>query len=307
MSEIPIPFEIHNCQDLEPLLFSIFMETCAKLGVTEEEERRIAENIGEFSFGFQAIVQRLRVARDFENEKAVAKYGYFSGYRRPKLIDEQIDILRSHWPMLNPDRAIRYMRDVYPKLQLPDWIEGPFAIIRPGFFSEKYHEEIEEVLRALSRSRDEQFCNYLRFRGEMNCIQPHKCSADYVEIMRQQLNSDILVVPGQFGIRYPKGNGTHIVSSVRRVRVKMTGGEFGEGAKNIGTMLLTHSNRLAHYKDLYIKCSGDMLVPLYGGSVIFAPQFSFRLNRLEFNRDFVTFSYDRYGLPSGFHQSPQPS
>lgn len=193
------------------------------------------------------------------DEEVFSNFGYISGYRRPNPIEAQIDTLLSHWPTLNPDRAIRYAREVYPTLRLPGWVEGAFAIIRPNFFSEEYGEEIDEVLQALSQSRNNQFLNFRK--DEMKRFSRHERTiAAYEAIQKQQPDSDILVVPEQFGIRYPLPEG-HVVCKVRRALAKMDHSEFGEGAKNVGTMLFTHPNRLAHYDDLWANCPGDKFVP----------------------------------------------
>ena len=170
--------------------------------------------------------------------------GYFSGYLRPDSVQNQIDIIRSHWPVINPDRAIRFIRNVYPTLQLPSWIEGPFVQIRPGFFSNVYREELQEVLKALTNSRSERFFNHCE-KQIGNFRRSSKLIAAYHRITDQQPNSDLLIVPAQFGKRY-RG------CSVDQVRKKITIIEFGEGIRNGAVMLLTNPNRLRHVKDLWL-------------------------------------------------------
>jgi hypothetical protein len=239
--------------------------------------------------------RELSVSDRFKDEEVGSKYGYLSGYKKPVGIEAQIDILRSYWPQLNPEGAIRYMREVYPTLRLPGWVEGPFAQIRPGFFSENYGEELEEALKALAESVGGRFVNYRA--GQMDRFRRHAHAvAAYDRIVEQQNDSDILIVLGQFGIR-------HRGRSVRRVHELMrdTIGEFGEGAKNGATMLLTHPNRLAQLNDLWLDFPGDEFDDP-GSRVRFdrAPYFVLNDGRVRFGTNWFAPAYDHYGSATGF-------
>lgn len=195
--------------------------------------------------------------------------GYFSGYCNPDGVAVQIDILRSHWPSLRPDVALRYAREVYPTFQLPGWVEGPFAIIRPGYFSDSYREELKVVLKALSKSRGLlNHCNgcpsSIHLRQTVRTIEKLRLVA------AEQAGSDILVVPGQLGIR-------HRGRSMPRVR-KVLGEtvlEYGMSAKDAAVILLTQRIRLGHTKDLGIYCAGDECRFRASGSFSCSPCFRF--------------------------------
>jgi len=260
--------------------------------------QRIIEHGDEFTSVIRnaasTALKDLSVSDKFKNEEVKSSYGYLSGYRKPVDVSDQIDILRSHWPTLNPDGAIRYMREVYLSLQLPNWIEGPFARIRPGFFSDNYGEELEEVLKALAKDRKGKFHNYREGQlGSDRLKQNVRTLSMIGQIAEQQSGSDIIIVPEQFGIR-------HRGRSVRRAREVLVASEFGEGAKNVGIMILTNPIRLQHYDDLWIDCPGDEYAPGADGDFSRAPCFHFRDGKVGFGARWVDGPSDCYGSVSGF-------
>lgn len=229
---------------------------------------------------------------DRENVWGVER-GYLSGYRTPLPVPDQIDILRLHWPTLKPDRALRYMREVYPKLQLPSWVEGPFALICPKFFSDSYRVEIEEVLKALEKARSSNIVNSIYGNRWIYLEQDERIFERMRRITKQQPDSDIIIAPGQFGIR-------HRGRSVDCVRGNLQGNEFGEGAKNVGTMLLTHGNRLQHDDDLQILCPEDYYADDLDADFACAPHFGFYEGRLKFDSTFPGHQYACEGSVSAF-------
>jgi len=260
--------------------------------------QRIIEHGDEFTSVIRnaatTALKDLSVSDRFKDEEVKSTYGYLSGYRKPVEVSDQIDILRSHWPTLNPDGAVRYMKEVYPSLQLPKWIEGPFALIRPGFFSDKYGEELEEVLKALAKDRKGKFYNYREGQLGPDHLQQNTRTLSMISrIVELQSGSDIIIVPEQFGIR-------HRGRSVRRAREVLVASEFGEGAKNVGTMILTNPIRLQHYDDLWIDCAGDEYAPGADGVFSFAPCFEFLGGEVRFFTGWVGDPRDLYGSVSGF-------
>ena len=241
------------------------------------------------------VIADLSVTDKYKNEEVASNYGYLSGYQQPAGIEEQVDILRSHWRQLNPDAAIRYAREVGPTLQLPDWLEGPFVDVRPGFFSDNYPEELEEVMAVLAKSRDGEFYNF-RAKQMGNFRRHAQNVAAYDRIMEQQPDSDLLVVYRQSGIR-------HRGRSVRRAREVMLGvaGEFGECPKSVGTMLLTNPNRLQHFDDLWSDCpGGEFDDPDAGVRFGHAPIFGFHGDGVKFGTGLVGRALGSCGSASGF-------
>lgn len=273
--------------------------TYNKARLDERRAQRLNENGGEFQVGLKELIKRLSATSQFADEEEKSNYGYLSGYRKPVEISDQIDILRSHWPELDPDLALRYMHEVYPTLQLPGWVEGPFAIIRPGFFSDRYGEELVEVLKALVRARKGQFCNYHENHfGPEYLRQSERTLSKLRALVEQQSGSDILISPAQFGIR-------HRGRSVRRGREVFVVGEYGSGAKDVGTMLLTNPIRLQQSEDLWIDCAGDEFV-LDADEFNSAPYFCFNHGKVEFDADLVSNVSDCSGSISEFLPSASP-
>ena len=296
MSNTLAPSRI-TARDPKGLKFMSIVEAAYnKAGLTSEDEAQrvndtpgLADLIGNF-------IAENRLPDKYKNEKVKSSYGYLSGYRKPVAVADQIDILRSHWPSLNPDKAIAYARDVYPTFQLPGWIEGPFAWIRPGFFSNVYGEEVEEVLKALKKDRKGRFVNYRENQlGSDRLRQNVRTVTALQQIVERQPDSDIIIVPSQFGIR-------HRGRLVRQVREVFDAPEFGTGAKDGGTMMLTNPIRLQHYDDLWIDCAGDEYHdPQYSDAPFDrAPDFRFSDRELEFGTAWSGNARDYCGSASGF-------
>lgn len=207
--------------------------------------------------------------------------GYCSGYSVSVDFRNQVDILRSYWPQLNPDPALRYIRDVYEKRKLPEWVEGLFVYIRSGFFSNRCDEELVEVLHAVTKSLGGKFYNFLSSEDQIDLQHPYarylRQSKPHRARLRISLNrqkkSDLLIIPAQFGIRY-KGR------SVEEVSESLLRDEDGIGVKDGATMLLTHPNRLQCNEDLSVDLLGDEVSPRGKcGPFSHVPFFSFCPNR----------------------------
>jgi len=197
----------------------------------------------------KAALQRLCNNQRFIYEEVVTHRNYPLNHR-PLSIVEQIEILCQYWPMLNADAAIRYARQVWPSLETPDWVEGPFALIRPGFFSEVYTDEITEVFRVLSETAYCRFNDQLKGRRGQEHLRQSQHDAHALQVIARQQNSDILIVGAQFGLR-------HRGRSARRALAVMDRCEFGIGVKDAATMLLTHPSRLNGPDYLWLECPGD--------------------------------------------------
>jgi len=262
-----------------------------KAKLSEEEAQRVndtpglAELIGNF-------IAENRQSNKYKDEEKKSNYGYRSGYRKPVEISDMIDILRSHWGNINPDPAIRFMKEVYPTLQFQDWSEGPFVIIRPGFFSDKYSEEVEEIFKALAKDLKGKFWNcYESQLGPQYLRQSERTLEKLGILVQKQPGSDLIVVSGQFGIH-------HAGRSVRRVREIYIAPEFGPGGKDGGTMLLTNPIRLKSYGDLWIDLPGDEVSPGAVGAFGSAPYFRFNDDGVKFSSVKVDSADDYCGSAS---------
>ncbi len=193
------------------------------------------------------FISNNRVTNKFKDEEVVSTHGYLSGYKKPKSIKEQCNILRKIFP------EIGFANEKLAEREVPVGAEGWFAIPKWQTIAPTYTQAVQKVLDAMKLQRQGKFYNWKE--GQINDQQLHESRVKMEVFQRlgnEQKDQDILVVAAQFGLR-------HRGRSVRRAREIMidNGMEFGLGAFEIGIMLLTHLERLQDYNDLSIDCSGD--------------------------------------------------
>jgi hypothetical protein len=240
----------------------------------------------------QTVTSKIRefsVSNQFANEEVSSKYGYLSGYKKPRSITEQCNTLRQMFP------GVGFADEKIAEGQVPSSAEGWFAIPKWQTLAPTYAEAVQKVLDMLKKTRNGKFYNYRD--GQIvneRLRQTAKTAAVFQKLASEQDGFDILVVPAQFGF-------LHRGRSVRRAREVMNSKEFGLGAFAIGIMLLTHLDRLQNVDDLWIDCAGDefddpVSVVRFGS----APIFYFGGGKLEFGTCWLYFAYDLYGSASGF-------
>ncbi|MCH8888804.1 hypothetical protein IID26_00030 [Patescibacteria group bacterium] len=237
------------------------------------------------------LTRKATIAK-FESEEVASDYGYFSGYKKPKAIARQVTYLRQLLPKLGS--ADEKLAEENP----PPNAEGWFAIPRWEKISPIYHEAVKIVLDLIKETRNGNF--YIHREGKlfMQYLRQHESTVAAIKRFgKEQKKHDILVIPAQFGLR-------HRGRSVRRARETMKNvSEFGLGAFHVAIMILTHPERLEHYRDLWIDCAGDGYAP---GSVCCssAPCFKFSGSGVGFDSDWFDLSIDHYGSASGFVLRP---
>ena len=265
----------------------------ADLGLDKDGAQRVIEHgdelvapIGEKAL---AMLKDLSVSDKYKDEEVKSAYGYLSGYKKPKGITEQTNILRQIFP------SIGFADEKLAEREVPKHADnGWFAIPKWQSIAPTYGEAVEIVLRKLSEAYNGRFQNYREGElGEQYLRQSTKTASAFQKLGEEQNGYDILVVSAQFGLR-------HRGRSVRRVREILLGNEFGLGAFAVGIMLLTHHDRLQNYDDLWIDCVGDEYAPHADGDFSESPIFDFRDDKLKFDTYEVSDAYDRYGSASGF-------
>ncbi len=241
----------------------------------------------------------------FANEEKVSKWGYYSGYEKPKSVEDQIDIIRSHWSNLDPDPALRYMREVYPNLKIPRWVEDPFALVRPknlychdGSDSRTFEKETNQLAHVLAALRLSRGTGVRLGNSKFVPQQIHRTKSlhwTWLTRLTEQQSGDILIIPAQFGLR-------HRGRSIRRAREMFGRNEFGLDSYMVGTMLLTHPERLQHRSDLNIDCAGDAYDPLdLLGREMCAPNFNIQnMDCLYFSARWIDEASPYNGSASGY-------
>lgn len=260
-----------------------------KAGLNEERAQRLNES-PEFVQRLRELIQQCSATNQFANEEVKSRYGYLSGYTKPKPLAKQVTLLRQLFPELVSATLDGSLEGV----ELPAGAEGCFAIPNWQLLAPTYGEAVRKVLDLIKQNRDGKFYNYIE--GELGPQQLQQCIKTveaFQALGEVQKGHDILVVPAQFGIR-------HSGRSVRRAREVMSAGEFGLGAFAVGIMILTHPNRLEHHDDLWPDCPGDERDPDAVGSFDNAPIFVFDDGGVGFHDGYVGRAVERCGSVSGF-------
>jgi hypothetical protein len=241
----------------------------------------------------------LSVSDKYKSEEVPSRYGYHSGYRRPKGLTGQCNKLRELLPGLGFANLDLLGKIQAGEVSLPEGAEGWFAIpnwmANPEIFGATYSQAVQKILDTLKQTRNGHFYNWREGQiVEQQLRRSARTIEFWTKLSESQSNPDILLVPAQFGLR-------HRGRSTRRATEFFVGNEFGLGAFAVGSMLLTHSERLAHYYDLYVDATGDEFDdPDSDQPFDHAPCFYWDDDRLEFDSCFVDSAEGRYGSASGF-------
>ena len=264
-----------------------------ELGLDNPGAQRVIEHGDEFAEAIRtaalASLKDLSVSDKFKDEEVKSNYGYLSGYRKPKSITEQTNILRQIFP------GVGFADEKLAEREVPANAEGWFAIPKWQTIAPTYSEAVQKVLDAIKKARNGKFYNYRD--GQLNdqrLRQTAKTASVFQKLSDEQKDHDILVVAGQFGLR-------HRGRSVRRAREVFSQNEIGLGAFAVGIMILTHAERLQNVDDLWIDCAGDEFDDP-GADVRFdhAPCFHFHDGRVEFDTCWFGHAHDHYGSASAF-------
>jgi hypothetical protein len=289
-----IPATAGQLKQINRIIADAVEKIVTELGLDKDGAQRVIEhgdelvgNIGEVA---TATLKDLSVTDKYKDEEVKSNYGYLSGYKKPKGITEQTNILRQLFP------GIGFADEKLAEREVPKNADtGWFAIPKWQSLAPTYGEAVELVLNKLKETRSGAFYNYREGELGPDQLRQQALTASVFQKLAEEQNGfDVLVVAAQFGLR-------HRGRSVRRVREILLGNEFGLGAFAIGIMLLTHPERLAHYDDLWIDCAGDEFAPDAGGKFWSAPVFNFFDDgKLEFDTDRVSYACERSGSVSGF-------
>jgi len=264
-----------------------------ELGLDNPGAQRVIEHGDEFARAIReaaiASLKDLSVTDKYKNEEVASSYGYLSGYTSPRSITEQCNILRQIFP------GVGFADEKLAEREVPKHAEGWFAIPKWQTIAPTYAEAVQKVLDAIKKARNGKFYNYRdgQITGE-RLRQSAKTEAVFQKLGREQKDHDILVVAAQFGLR-------HRGRSVRRAREVMQANECGLGAFAVGIMILTHPERLSHYNDLWLDCSGDEFDdPDADDRFDLAPLFSFNDGKVKFGTFWYVVANGHYGSVSAF-------
>lgn len=288
-----IPATAGQIKQINRLIADAVEKIVTELGLDKDGAQCVIEhgdelvgNIGEVAL---VTLKDLSVSDKYKGEEVKSNYGYLSGYKKPKGITEQTNILRQLFP------GIGFADEKLAEREVPkNADDGWFAIPKWQSLAPTYGEAVQLVLNKLKETRNGAFYNYREGElGPDQLRQSAKTASVFQKLAEEQDGFDILVVAAQFGLR-------HRGRSVRRVREILLGNEFGLGAFAIGIMLLTHPERLNHYDDLWIDCAGDEFAPVADGDFSESSVFVFIGGGLKSDTYDVSDADESFGSVSGF-------
>lgn len=240
----------------------------------------------------------LSVNDKFKDEEVRSNFTYPNEYDGPKPIGDQITALAEIMG-LDPAQALEYAKNLP---ELPARAEGWFAIPSSDGLkklfpkiendAERYCAGVRLVHEKIAASR--KFYNWRDGQITPNRLRVHARTAHALDLVAEHQPGDILIVAGQLGIR-------HRGRSVRRARECFDSNEFGLGALAVGSIVLTHPNRLVRWEELDMDCSGDEFDdPGADDRFARAPCFGFSGGKVKFGANWFGHANGVYGSASAF-------
>ncbi|MFC1802282.1 hypothetical protein ACFLY7_02475 [Patescibacteria group bacterium] len=242
-------------------------------------------------------IAELSVSDRYTEGEVSSNYTYPKEYEGPKPINNQIKVIAEIFG-LDQSYALEFAKNLP---ELPVGSEGWFAIpsdtgLRKLFPqitdpSERYCAGVKLVHTKIASSRS--FYNYREGQITPAQLRVHTRTAHAIDLIAENQLSDILIVAGQLGMR-------HRGRSVRRACEVFVFNEFGLGSLAVGSIILTHPERIVRWEELGMDCSGDEFSSGAGGSFSCAPFFYFDDGGVRFDANEVDYAGDNYGSTSGF-------
>lgn len=276
----------------------LFEAVYNKSKLDEVRAQRLNERGGELQDGIAKLIAELSVSDQYANEEVRSSYTYPKEYKGPKPINDQIKAIAKIFG-LDPSHALEFAKTLP---ELPNGAEGWFAIpsvdaLATKHFPEvtdpaqKYCQAVQLVHTKIADSRS--FYNYREGQITPAQLRVHARTAHALDLIAETQKGDILIVAAQLGMR-------HRGKSVRRAREVFVANEFGLGSLAVGSIVLTHPERLVRWEELDMDCSGDEFSPGADGDFSLSPDFYFSGGEVEFDARFVGYPHDFFGSVSGF-------
>lgn len=276
---------------------NLFEVTYNKARLDEKCAQRLNERGGEFQDGIAKLIAELSLSDRFKNEEVRSNLTYPKEYKGPKPIEEQITALAKIFG-LDPAQALAYSKKLG---ELPEGPEGWFAVISPAVASKLCPEvtgEAEQNCQMLQLVHEKiaatrTFQNYREGQIDIVHLKVHPRTAEKMKVIAEQQPGDILIIVAQLGMR-------HRGRSSRRSREVFVENEFGLTSISVGSIVLTHPERLVRWEELDMDCAGEEFSD--DGDVRFdhAPSFFFDGGKVRFDTRLVSNAVDVYGTASAF-------
>src|SRR3989338_5784156 len=257
----------------------------AELGLDNPGAQRVIEHGDDFAEAIRTAaitsLKDLSVTDKFKNEEVKSNYTYPKEYKGPKPINDQILAIAKIFD-LHPSHALEFAKTLP---ELPNGAEGWFAIpsvdaLAAKHFhkvtvpTKKYCQAVQLVHAKIADSRS--FYNSREGQITPAKLRVHARTAHALDLIAETQKGDILIVAAQLGMR-------HRGKSVRRAREFFVANEFGLGSLAVGSIVLTHPERLVRWEELDMDCSGDEFSPEADGDFSRSPCFLFSVGRVRFD------------------------
>ena len=276
----------------------LFEAVYNKSKLDDARAQRLNERGGELQDGIAKLIAELSVSNQYASEEVRSSYMYPKEYKGPKPIADQIKALAKIFDF-NPSHAIEFAKNLPA---LPEGAEGWFAIpsvdaMAKKHFSEvtdmaqKYCQSVQFVYAKIAASRS--FYNYREGQITPARLRVHARTARALDLIAETQKGGILIIAAQLGMR-------HRGKSVRRAREVFVANEFGLGSFAVGSIVLTHPERLVRWEELDMDCPGDEFNSGAGGDFSSAPSLCFYGGRAGFGARWVVLAIGCYGSASFF-------
>lgn len=242
-------------------------ELAARCCSDKDSAQRLIERAGELKAVrkfFAHLAKKLSNSDFYADQVVESTYGYLSGYRKARPIDEQIAVLRQYDWGRKIDWALSEVQQQLLTKPAPQGSEGYFAVVFDQTMVTHFEEDpsvdqsgpVTLALNALSKQREGRLQNYRRGGIGPQHYRRNKRSAEKMKQLweSQGCPTGIILIPAQLGIE-------HRGKSVLRARVVIRGSEFPLDSFEIIQMLLTHENRLKHRNELLLDLPGAEYSP----------------------------------------------
>lgn len=270
----------------------IMARALGTLQLDDESLGRLTDNGDEFLNDIVASALRLSTTNQYADEETESDYGYLSGYRQPRPIGEQVDILAKIFS-LSVGGTAEFIEKVVPTMVIPHGAEGLIAVPKFDRLGATYSEALLRVIAAVKTARDGKFYNYREGELGDEYVRLIARTEKMMAQLAEQQPGDFIIVPAQLGM-------LHRGKSVRRAREVMRRDEFGLDAIAFFSALLTHPNRLQHYDDLWVDLPGNEYAPDADGDFSESLFAYFSVGRVEFGYRFLDDAIGSFGSASGF-------
>jgi len=276
----------------------LFEAAYNKSKLDETRAQRLNERGGELQDGIAKLIAELSQSDRYADEEVRSNYAYPKEYKGPKPIADQIKVLAKIFD-LDPSQTLEFAKNLPA---LPDGAEGWFAIpsvnalAKKHFLevtdpAEKYCRAVQLVHAKIAASRS--FYNYREGQIAPAQLRVSARTAHALDLIAETQKGDILIIAAQLGMR-------HRGRSVRRAREVFVANEFGFGSLAVGSIVLTHPERLVRWEELDMDCSGDEFAPDADYGFSCAPCFGFSGGGIWFGTCWLDYAYGDYGSASGF-------